>query len=546
MTVTCKDYWNKKQFKGIDIVDVIKDYVVNGINVNELEHKYHSSRNRVLELLKYVGVLRSKSEALNRSNAKKENLSSFINIPNSVMQRIAESGVNKSKLSSWFDISSHSKSFINKIESSNYDNHYHKVYVKNMNEKTIWKAEYLRSIDRSVFEVLSSNFRDVELSNKLNISNSFLTHLYKENNINDGKGKSLFVSQNFSSNRKLGNLVYECANSKDMINHIISSFDRPNLTNFSLFFGNTVSSARNILGNLDITINDSKRYGSLYEEKVYNVIQQVFGSDVVIKRWDRSVLRGRELDFYLPNHNLAIEVSPSETHATGGIVAMNYVKSTYHYLKRKQCNDKGINLITLPDPQLSDKFIYNELPIMLKQADGKDPIRLTDNLVVNEVSRGFGEMLVKNRREYRFSSNISKVVNINMGDKIIATAILGKNGHESLSKSIRIIDIFSNYVLPNKSNLMKSLVNWIRSNINNDVIIYAVTSYWHGTGSYLRNNGFVFDHSLRCRPIYVKTGSTNKDLLTENDVNRNTRDSYYQNGYSEMYNCGASVYRYNN
>ena len=284
----------------------------------------------------------------------------------------------------------------------------------------------------------------------------------------------------------------------------------------------------------------------LYEEKVYNVIQQVFGSDVVIKRWDRSILRGRELDFYLPNHNIAIEVSPSETHATGGIVAVNYVNPTYHYLKRKQCNDKGINLITLPDPQLSDKFIYNELPIMLKQADGKDPIRLTNNLIVNEVSRGFGEILVKNRREYRFSSNISKVVNINHGNKIIATAILGKNGHESLNKSIRIIDIFSNYVLPNESNLMKSLVNWIRDNINNDVTIYAVTSYWHGTGSYLRNNGFVFDHSLKSRPIYVKTGSPNKDLLTENDVNRYTRDSYYQNGYSEMYNCGASVYRYNN
>lgn len=546
MTVNCKDYWNKKQFNGIDIVDVIKDYVVNDINVTELEHKYHSSRNRVLELLKYIGVLRSKSEALNHNNVKNENLSAFINIPNSVMQRVAESGINKSKLSSWFDISSHSKSFISKIESSNYDNHYHKVYVKNMNEKTIWKVKYLRNIDRSVFEVLSSNFRDVELANKLNISNSFLTHLYKENGIDDDKGKSLFVSQNFSSNRKLGNLVYECANSKDMINHIISSFDRPNLTNFSLFFGNTVSSARNILGNLDININDSKRYGSLYEEKVYNVIQQVFGSDVVIKRWDRSILRGRELDFYLPNHNLAIEVSPSETHATGGIVAINYVKPTYHYLKRKQCNDNGINLITLPDPQLSDKFIYNELPIMLKQADGKDPIKLTNSLVVNEASREFGEILVNNRREYRLGSNISKVVNINMGDKIIATAILGKNGHESLNKSIRIIDIFSNYVLPNKSNLIKSLVNWIRNNINNDVTIYAVTSYWHGTGSYLRNNGFVFDHSLRSRPIYVKTGSPNKGLLTENDVNRYTRDSYYQNGYSEMYNCGASVYRYNN
>lgn len=61
MTVTCKDYWNKKQSNGIDIVDIIKDYVVNGINITELEHKYHSSRNRVLELLKYIGVLRSKS-----------------------------------------------------------------------------------------------------------------------------------------------------------------------------------------------------------------------------------------------------------------------------------------------------------------------------------------------------------------------------------------------------------------------------------------------------------------------------------------------------
>lgn len=544
MTVSCKDYWNKKQLNGIDIIDVIKDYVIDGTNVNKLESKYHSSRNRVIELLKYIGVLRNKSEALTFTNKRNERLSSFVNIPNSVMVKMAESGVNKSKLACWFNISLGSKAFVNKINSSDYDNHYQKIHVKNMSENLIWKAKYLRSIDPSIFEVLSNNFRNIELSKKMDISNSFLTCLYNEKGINENKGKSSFVSQNFRNNRKLGNLVYECATSKDMINHIISSFNTPSIINFSLFFGNTVNSARNILNSLNITINDSGRYGSSYEEKVYNIIQRVFGSRTIIKRWDRSILRGRELDFYLPKQHIAIEVSPSETHATGGNIAMNYVKPTYHYFKRQQCNAKGINLITLPDPQLSDKFIYNELPMMLRQFGNKNPIELTDNLIAEEADRSFGKALVENRREYRFNTNISKVINISMSDKTIATAILGKNGHDSLDKSIKIIDIFSNYVLPSKSELIKTLVNWIKKNINNDEMIYAVTSYWHGTGSYLRNNGFVFDHYLKSRPIYVKTGRLNEKVLTENDVNKSNRDNYYQTGYSEMYNCGASVYRY--
>jgi hypothetical protein len=66
---------------------------------------------------------------------------------------------------------------------------------------------------------------------------------------------------------------------------------------------------------------------------------------------DRVILSGKELDFYLPEHNSAIEV--------GGLYWHSHFKlqnKNYHFDKWKRCNDQGISLYTWFEDDIRDTW----------------------------------------------------------------------------------------------------------------------------------------------------------------------------------------------
>jgi len=68
-----------------------------------------------------------------------------------------------------------------------------------------------------------------------------------------------------------------------------------------------------------------------------------------IKR-DRNVLNGRELDIFIPSHNLAIEVNGIFWHS-----AQAGKNSKYHVSKTNMCESKGITLLQFWDAEISSK-----------------------------------------------------------------------------------------------------------------------------------------------------------------------------------------------
>ena len=172
-----------------------------------------------------------------------------------------------------------------------------------------------------------------------------------------------------------------------------------------------------------------------------------------------------------------------------------------------------------------------------------DPLKLSNDLYIIEGTREYGKKLVESRRDYGFNSNISKVLNIMDNNRVIATALLGKYNLDSLNKSVKIIDILSEYTLPENNKVMDLVINWIHDNYAGSNI-YAVTDYWHGTGKYLLSNGFKYSHSLKPRALYVKTGYLGSDFYSENIFKKTSKTNLYAKGYSQLTNCGASVYKY--
>jgi very-short-patch-repair endonuclease len=104
-----------------------------------------------------------------------------------------------------------------------------------------------------------------------------------------------------------------------------------------------------------------------YEDFIEGILK---AHNVNYIRNDRSVLHGRELDFYMPEANLAIECNGIFWHSE----LMGKTRH-YHLEKTKTCNAQGIQLIHLWDYQFD-----NNLPLI------KSMIKSKLNLIRNKIN----------------------------------------------------------------------------------------------------------------------------------------------------------------
>ena len=102
------------------------------------------------------------------------------------------------------------------------------------------------------------------------------------------------------------------------------------------------------------------RYSSSMLEELFAHTLSAHGIDSTIyTRNDRSVLRGKELDFYFPQHKIAVEISSTSTHNTlkGWGSDVSRITRSYHKDKFLACAVQGVELLTLFDWHDWDKTI---------------------------------------------------------------------------------------------------------------------------------------------------------------------------------------------
>lgn len=88
------------------------------------------------------------------------------------------------------------------------------------------------------------------------------------------------------------------------------------------------------------------------ENELYLFLQEILDKKIVIKRNDRTILNGKELDFYIPDKKYAFEIDGLYWHSenAGGI------QKNYHLNKTKSCMFHGINLIHI----FENEWIYKK------------------------------------------------------------------------------------------------------------------------------------------------------------------------------------------
>ena len=87
---------------------------------------------------------------------------------------------------------------------------------------------------------------------------------------------------------------------------------------------------------------------SVIENNIAKYIESIYSGQII--RNTRTVIRPKELDIYLPELQIAIEVDGLFYHSTN-----NYTPKDYHLLKTKACEDKGIRLIHITEYEWLNK-----------------------------------------------------------------------------------------------------------------------------------------------------------------------------------------------
>jgi len=160
-----------------------------------------------------------------------------------------------------------------------------------------------------------------------------------------------------------------------------------------------MTAAYNYLDNYGLRSKLNSKFGSRIEREVYNIVYE-YDKEVVLH--SRKVIPPKEIDIYLPNARLAIEINGNYWHSY-------YNKGkTYHQEKTMECAKKGVRLIHIFEYEWRDNITREAIEQMIKGLlGGRDTIYARDLQVVEIESSRAREFLIENHMQGYATANIN-------------------------------------------------------------------------------------------------------------------------------------------
>lgn len=114
----------------------------------------------------------------------------------------------------------------------------------------------------------------------------------------------------------------------------------------------------------DLVERGTSRLESMFEDLIKK-------SNVKYIRNTRSVISPYELDFFIPEYNIAFEINDIASHSFDNDSLYGNKEQDYHQNKSLLCREKGILLIHIYEWELSDKKYLSKLNMYLQQLCGR-------------------------------------------------------------------------------------------------------------------------------------------------------------------------------
>lgn len=159
---------------------------------------------------------------------------------------------------------------------------------------------------------------------KYGVDNFSKTCEFKESQSGRNIARTESVNENFKILRDREQLIYKLLAGKSV-------------AELSLELGVNSTTIYRYIEKFDIDL--FSRVRSSYETSIVEYIRSLGISNIATN--ERGIIPPRELDIYLPDHNMAIEINGTYWHSD------KFCDKEYHYSKFKSCQDRGIRLLSI-------------------------------------------------------------------------------------------------------------------------------------------------------------------------------------------------------
>ena len=259
------------------------------------------------------------------------------------------------------------------------------------------------------------------------------------------------------------------------------------------------------------------------------------GIEVVVN--DRTVIKPKEIDIWIPSHNLAIEVNGLYWHSTTE-------NCTRHIEKFAACRENGIGLLQFTDADIRERLDLVKSMILSKLGLLPNKIMARKCNVV-DVPRTTAQSLLASWHYQGKTTQAAKFIGLDYQDKIVAVI-----GYTISNDTIRIerfaCELFTN-VVGGYSRLEKAIIN--RHNpsqlvtfslgLISDGSLYAKSGYDCGDGYQTKPEWYVTDYlKLYNRQQFMKHKL--KGVLEVFDPDKTERQNILDNGYRLYFGAGIT------
>jgi hypothetical protein len=266
--------------------------------------------------------------------------------------------------------------------------------------------------------------------------------------------------------------------------------------------------------------------------------------DICHESSNRKILDGKEIDIYIPETNLGIEINGLYWHSFDKKETTEEINR--HINKKNLAESKGIKLIQFTDKEwLEKKDICKS--IILTSMKKANKIRASACKIFTPTEDEYREFLINNHIQGYVPAQ--EKIGLIYNNKIVSIMSIGKSRYTNHDwELLRFVNKKDHIVYGAASKLF----NIIKKD---NMISYCSLDYFNG--KVYEKLGFNFSHITKPNYFYVQYGSKiiNRinaqkmklsKLLKTYDENLTEYQNMFNNGYSRYWNCGNSVWIYNN
>ena len=282
---------------------------------------------------------------------------------------------------------------------------------------------------------------------------------------------------------------------------------------------------------------------STYEEEIINFLNEL---KIPYEHNNRKILSPKELDFYIPNKNIAIEFNGEYFHSS------RLLDKNYHLDKFKKCEANNIQLLTIFQSDWnSKKDLY------------KNKIRSLIGLSEKGVfARKTNIKKIENKQAIEFldtyhlqgsTKNIIHSYGAFYEDILIGVIVFNK---QRITNDLELIRYCSNG--KNNPGLFSKLLNFSIQDINPDKII-TFSNNLYSDGNLYRKNNFILENEIPSDyqyfykgKIYHKSNFSKRKLkdkfnIPEEVIQKHTEEEITKSyDIFKIYDCGKKKFIWNN